>query len=323
MPTPIFRCTISCIPGCLTAHGRRRLLLIHIDQNESPAVARRRLRLAIRTIREAAGLTQGDVAAQLKWSLSKVNRLELGEVAVSNTDLQALLRLFGVTDPARVEELIRQGDIARSRRHWWHESRFRNEVTAGTIELLQYAGDARALYGFYPVLIPGLAQTPAYSAQILELWPGMPDETKKVRLEFRTRLREHVFDRSHPPRCTFVIDESVISREVGGPRVMIEQLESLLAACRDGKIELRVLPLAPFAVFSMEAHFILLDIGDDDAVLYRESSANDELLADSPDKVIEYRDIMRQMLEKSLGLDASLRLIEARVANLRSALDRA
>jgi transcriptional regulator with XRE-family HTH domain len=293
-----------------------------MDQQESPAVARRRLRLALRAIREAASLTQGDVARELKWSLSKVNRFELGEVAISNTDLEALLRLFNVADSARVQELSRQGDIARIRRWWWHDSRFRTEVTAGTIELMQYAGDAKTLYAFHSVLIPGLVQNPAYSAKILELLPGIADETKKVRLEFRARLSEHVFNRPNPPKCMIVIDESVILREVGGPRVMLDQLESLLAASREAKVEIRVLPLAPFEVLYLEAHFVLLEMDDDDAVLYRESTNSDELLADSPEKIVEYRDIVRQMLEKSLSVDRSLLLIEARVAALRSTLGR-
>ena len=42
----------------------------------SPTVARRHLRLALREAREAANLTQLEVAEQMEWSLSKVIRIE-------------------------------------------------------------------------------------------------------------------------------------------------------------------------------------------------------------------------------------------------------
>src|SRR5690349_595810 len=90
---------------CYTADisGQRddRMVMTSYD---SPAAARRRLRLAVRKAREASGLTQGQVAEQLSWSISKVNRMENGEVTISPTDLSALLNLFGVNDRAVVNE---------------------------------------------------------------------------------------------------------------------------------------------------------------------------------------------------------------------------
>ena len=67
---------------------------------ETPAVARRRLRLALRRARDAKGLTQQQVADELFWSLSKVNRIESGDVTISITDLRALLALLGVARPS-------------------------------------------------------------------------------------------------------------------------------------------------------------------------------------------------------------------------------
>ncbi|GGM24848.1 helix-turn-helix domain-containing protein [Dactylosporangium sucinum] len=50
---------------------------------DTPAVARRRVRLAIRDARNAKGYTQGQVADAMDWSLSKVMRIESGEVTIS------------------------------------------------------------------------------------------------------------------------------------------------------------------------------------------------------------------------------------------------
>ncbi|HCT75368.1 MAG TPA: hypothetical protein DGT23_01985 [Micromonosporaceae bacterium] len=65
--------------------------------DESSAVARRRFRLALRQEREARGLSQAQVTEALDWSLSKVQRIESGEVGVSAIDFKVSLVLFEVT----------------------------------------------------------------------------------------------------------------------------------------------------------------------------------------------------------------------------------
>src|SRR5688572_20486351 len=73
---------------------------------DTPAVARRRVRLAIRDARTARGLTQSAVADAMEWSLSKVMRIESGEVTISQSDLRPLLAHLGVSDRVRVDELV-------------------------------------------------------------------------------------------------------------------------------------------------------------------------------------------------------------------------
>ena len=68
-------------------------------EGDSPTVARRRVRLAIREAREPHNLTQQQVAEQMEWSLSKVIRIESGEVSISVNDLRPLLPFLGRTWP--------------------------------------------------------------------------------------------------------------------------------------------------------------------------------------------------------------------------------
>jgi transcriptional regulator with XRE-family HTH domain len=80
-------------------------------QGESPAVARRRVRLALKRAREALGLSQTAVARKMDWSLSKVQRIEAGDNAVSGTDLRALLDLYQVTDEEEIEQLQEEARV--------------------------------------------------------------------------------------------------------------------------------------------------------------------------------------------------------------------
>src|SRR6185312_14138576 len=138
---------------------------------ESPAAARRRLRFALRRLRESAQLTQGDVSKRLDWSISKVNRIETGEVTVSGTDLEAMLRLFGVAGSISAEQLVSHCKTARKRGRW-SASAFRSHVTPALIELLQYESDAIRIRAYGPVVMPGPFQTTEYGSAILSYFAG-------------------------------------------------------------------------------------------------------------------------------------------------------
>jgi transcriptional regulator with XRE-family HTH domain len=285
-------------------------------------VARRRVRLALRRAREARDLTQQQVADALEWSLSKVNRIESGDVTVSNTDLRALLELFDVTDAKTVDRLVEDSRAAR-RRGWWDEPTNREHLTAATLQLLQYESEATIIRAFQPTLIPGLLQSRAYAESILGYWrEDVSDDARAVRLEIRLRRAQQVLDKSDPPKYLVVIDESAVWREVGGRRVMAEQLQELLARISPPQITVRILPFTDGGPMAQMGAFTLFDLGDEEnAVLYRESLNADDLVH-SPGEISRHRQYFEQMWELSLDNQASERLIRARVATLLASLDR-
>ncbi|MDG4767105.1 helix-turn-helix transcriptional regulator [Solwaraspora sp. WMMD406] len=246
---------------------------------QSPAVARRRLRLALRRARESAGLTQSRVAESLDWSVSKVNRIEKGDVTVSTTDLRALLDLYGVTDSDRADGLVRDARTSR-RRGWWDEPRYRDHLTPAMLQLLQLESEASAIRVFQPTLIPGILQTREYGEFVLNFWRSeLPEADRTLRLEARLRRRRQVLDRPDPPVFQLVLDESVLWRTIGGPRVMAGQFAQLLRAMRRPNVRVRIVPFADAAIMAMLAPFTLLDFdADDTALLYREGILVDEVV---------------------------------------------
>lgn len=286
---------------------------------ESPAVARRRLRLALRRTREASGLTQRQVAETLDWSLSKVNRIEAGDVAISSTDLQALLQLFGVTDPDRVEELTDEGRAAR-RRGWWDRPEYREQLTPAMIQSIQFETDATTIRSYQPTLIPGVLQTPAYASAIIDLGADELSETvRATRLEVRLRRRDHLLSRPDPPDYLLILDESALLREVGGPRVMSEQLYDLLGLTQAGQVMVRVMPIA-HATFVLIGLFVIYANDDEDVAMYRESKLEDEVVY-ATEVIHSHRQLFERVWDQSLSSDASAHMIEARAAMLRSTAD--
>lgn len=288
---------------------------------ESPAAARRRVRLAIRRAREAKRLTQRQVAKALEWSLSKVNRIEAGEVTVSGTDLQAMLRLYDVTDPERVQTLVAEARVAR-RRGWWDQPEFREHLTPAMVQSIQFETEATAISSYQPTVIPGVLQTRAYATAVISVWRGgdLADDDRASRLEVRTIRRDRMFGRPDPPDYLLVLDESVLLREVGGPQVMADQLYDLLGMIGNGNVTVRVVPLAHAALYAVGL-FVIYANDDEDVALYRESSFADEVLYSS-ETIARHRDLFEQLWDQALTPDASNRLIEARAAALRSSVDR-
>jgi transcriptional regulator with XRE-family HTH domain len=288
---------------------------------ESPAVARRRLRIALRRARQATGLTQRQVAESLDWSLSKVNRIEAGEVTVSGTDLQAMLRLFEVVDREQVSELTREARAARQR-GWWDEQTYRERLTPAMVESLQFESAATMIRSFQPALIPGVLQTRAYAESIMGFWnEEMAEAVRGTRVEVRMLRRERLFGRSDSPNYLLVLDESVLLREVGGPQIMADQLEDLLGLIRARSVTVRVIPLAHTTIYATFGLFVIYTTAEEDLAVYRESHLGDEMVYEL-DSIQRHRQRFEQVWEQSMNEDASIRLIAARAAAIRSDADR-
>jgi transcriptional regulator with XRE-family HTH domain len=288
---------------------------------DSPAAARRRLRLALRKAREASQLTQGEVAESLEWSISKVNRIENGEVTISATDLRALTALLRITDTDEVAELTQDARTAR-KKGWWDEPRYRNNLSAGTLQLVQFEAEATAIRCFQPTLIPGILQTREYAQAVLDFWHELSPESRAGRLDFRVRRGKQLFGRSAPPDYLVILDESVVMREVGSPAIMAAQFRALLDSLKNPAIIVRIIPLSDGAAIAQLGDFTILDLeGDETGMLYREAELLDAIV-DTREVVERHRRVFEQMWELALTSEESMRFLEARAAAMIASLDR-
>jgi transcriptional regulator with XRE-family HTH domain len=293
---------------------------------DTPAVARQRVRRSLRRARRESELTQTDIAKSLGWSLSKVQRIESGEVAVSETDLRAVLELFGIDDVETVSALVSDARLAR-RERWATSPDHRKYLTLGLRRLLQFETVAAQIRSYQPLLLPGVLQTKATAEYIInEAGTYLTAEERRVLLDVRIRRRKEIIERADGPQYYLVIDESVIMRFVGDARTTAEQLEDLAEVATHPKVFVRIVPLeeSKGAIIGTLGNFVLMNLSDDDAddsVLYRERYSADEIDHD-PEKIRPYRDAFENLWKLSLPEDASLRLITAAAYKRRTQLDR-
>jgi transcriptional regulator with XRE-family HTH domain len=293
-----------------------------LPQGDAPAVARRRIRLALRKAREESGLTLQEVADSLCASVSKVIRIEQGAVTVSKSDLLALFRLYGVSDAAATSALVEDVRLARSRTSEWADPERWKHLPPGLLELMQFERSATALRCFHTTLVPGLLQTPEYAGALFDSFRGelskdtdADREVRAARLQARVNRSTQVLDRAEPPEFYGLMDESVLHREIGGRAITAAQLRMLVKLMERPTVRLRVLPFTAGAPVAVQGPFIIVELDGVDAVLYREVYKQDELDHDEA-RVARYRATFERLWELSLDDDASAQRIADRAQAL-------
>lgn len=227
----------------------------------NPTVRRRRLGVELRRLRELAGLTGEEAAERMSWSGSKVSRIERGQVATNSDDVRDLLELYEVDDPGWRQTLILLARESR-RRGWWHV--FGDVIPERFEVYLGLEPEASTLLFYQTQIVPGLLQTADYTRALLEAHPSVVDaEEIDRKAGLRTR-RQALLSLETPPEVGAVLDESVLWRPVGTPRVMADQIHHLVEMSRKPHITMRVLPFETGAHSGLNGSFDILEFAESD-----------------------------------------------------------
>lgn len=264
---------------------------------------RRRLRLALVRARQEAGLTQKATSELLDWSVSKVVRIEQGAVPVAPSDVRVLLAVLGVTDEARVGELVQ---LARDAREAMGFSEYEDILSAPFRELIGQEGSASVIWMYEPLVVPGYFQTASYSRHLLEALGHVGDAAER-----RARLRERrqlILDVEPGPEIHVIIGEAALIRPAGGADTMREQLRHLVELGLHPRIHISMLPLSAGVHQGMGEPFTLLQFNDEqlDDSLYLEDAEKRTTSRDDPaslEKYLRLYNLLEEMATQSGPFD--------------------
>jgi transcriptional regulator with XRE-family HTH domain len=279
-------------------------------RDHSPTVRRRRLSGELRRLRDQAQLTIDDVAEKLSCSASKISRIETGHVGVTPRDTRDMLKLYGV-EPDQLEDLVQLAKEAR-RKGWWHSY---NEVFTGAFVGLE--AETSSLRAYQALLVPGLLQTEDYMRAVIRA--ARPDATEaQVTKRVKARLaRQRLLTDIDPPRYWAVIDEAVLCRTVGGPKVMHAQLNFLISRASLPHVTIQVLPFSAGAHAGMEGPFLILGFpeqADPDVVYVDNTTAG--IYLEEPAEILRYTLMFDHLRAAALAPDDTLTRIAAAAARL-------
>jgi transcriptional regulator with XRE-family HTH domain len=183
----------------------------------------------LRELRKLAGYrSQDDVAVSVGTDRSVIGKAETGELPPTPDLLTALLDTYEVNGQLR-RVYERLNLVARARQdpsklHMapWYETEAR----------------AHTLRYWAPTIVPGIAQTAAYAADLFRAL-GV-DETKAVELDEIRTSRQAILMRPEPPDTTILLWEPVLHHQIGSCETMREQLTTLVEL--SGRVMIQVVP---------------------------------------------------------------------------------
>lgn len=283
-----------------------------MTNDQGPVVQSAMLRAELIDLRRERNLTQEAVARELDWHPTKIIRIEGGKSRISKTDLQALLREYGVTSQSRQERLLALAQGAREPA-WWDE--YRDAANDATVSYIGHEAGSDVIRQFENALVPGTLQTGEYATAIVSHFISGGEVSRKV--ELRMRRQQALAAREAPPRRHYVMDEAVIRRHVGvrgDPQMMSRQLRHVVELVEgDDLVSVQVVPFSAGAYPGMEGPFALLEFGKglSDA-LYLEgvsSMRSRSTFTRDDDIIADYRAAFEAISEDALSVRDSLTLI--------------
>jgi transcriptional regulator with XRE-family HTH domain len=251
--------------------------------------------------REDAGLTQVELGLRVFVSGGYIGQFEQ---AIRKPQLDVAQRIDGV--------LQTDGIFERLCRKLIDDKRYA-DYFARAAEL---EAQATKICEFAPALVPGLLQTPAYARAVtLAMNPFAPDEFIAEKVSGRMERAQILKDATRPVYWV-ILHENVLRIPVGGPAVMAEQLEHVVALARERTVMVQVLPYTAGAYAVMTGDLRLMEFEDAPPTAYTEAVYSGTLL-DDPAVVKHVQSAYDLLRAAALSPEASLDLIESAAEDFR------
>lgn len=247
----------------------------------------------LRQQREAAGLTQQQLAEMAVMTRSHIAHIEAGRRMPSREDARRLDRALGTGDV--LSSFLPQDD----------------SVVADHFEVArQLEQQATMIREFALSLVPGILQTERYMRAVLRTAfpPWSEEECDRAVV---TRLeRAKILTDPVTPVVWALLDETVLRRPVGGPDVMKEQLRHIVRLVEDNRVRVHVLPFGLGAHPLLQSMLTLMWFEDQPPVAYSEGLQIGKV-HDVPAIVERLQGAYDLALSDALPLQESLALLRA------------
>jgi Domain of unknown function (DUF5753)/Helix-turn-helix domain len=223
----------------------------------------------VRHARASAGMTLAELGVLVPCDASTVSRVESGLLSPTERFAVACDEAFPNMN----------GWFAR----FYGDSRtWAGPYPGWFADWIKAERDAVTLRTWEPLLIPGLLQTAEYARTLFKAWSATGDEEEVEQLVTARLHRQCIFDRSKPPSFWAVMDEGVLRRCIGSPKVMHDQLMHLAGMAERATIKVHVIPSGVGAHIGLLGAFAIAGFADDaQGIVYFETPDEGEVTSGS------------------------------------------
>lgn len=253
----------------------------------------------IKVLRERAGMSQRELGLAAHCGEDLVSAVERGVRTPQPDFLERVDQVVGAGGVlvAAADEVREALARARTRHPDWFRDYARAEA------------EAVALHDYSNQAVPGLLQTEEYArALFTQRRPLLDEETIERRVADRLD-RQQIFERWPSPTMTYVLEEVVLQRPIGGSASHERQLRRLLHVGRMRTVTLQVMPTEREEHPSLDAAFIMLTPKGRQQVAYTEAYGHARLITD-PEEVRVFSERYGIIRSQALTPRESLTLIE-------------
>jgi Domain of unknown function (DUF5753) len=181
-------------------------------------------------------------------------------------------------------------------------------------------GRATVIRWWEPLLVPGLLQTAEYARALFKAWQTTEGDDEVDQLVTARLDRQRIFDQTRPPSLWAVIDEGVLRRRIGGPKVMHEQLVHLAEAAERPMIKVHVIPAEVGAHIGLLGAFAIADVaGDAPGIVYFESPDQGETTRDPATVtkiILTFETLRSEALPRGASRELIMKIAEEYVRDL-------
>jgi transcriptional regulator with XRE-family HTH domain len=274
--------------------------------NKRPTPRQRLLGAALREARQAKGLTLRDLASKVETSYSALSRWENAERTPPPTDVARILTTLDITGE-RYDEILALTQHAEAP-NWLAVSlpEQRRHLSA----LLRFEKEAQRITSVTPLIISGLLQTHGYVEAIMT-GGGVPDDEVDTRVAIRlgrAKVLSHV-------KLTVVLGEAAMRQQIGGPRVLADQLRHLIHMSES--VDLRVIPYTAGWNPALEGSWTVIEFKAAPTVIHMENRRSGLFLHEEED-VATYHEATASAMEAAMSPTDTRELITASINELES-----
>lgn len=185
----------------------------------------------------------------------------------------------------------------------------------GVLVAMKGEGQAVELHAYSDHVVKGILQTEEYARAVFRMWrPLLDEETIEQGVTARMERRK-LFARRPAPLLSFVIEEHVLQRPLGGPKVLRGQLEQLLLYGHERNVELQMMPTRRDEHAGLAGPFTLIHLAGQRRMAYMEVQDTSALYSD-PRKVSPLEATYRVLAAQALTPRESLAFIQKLLGEL-------
>jgi transcriptional regulator with XRE-family HTH domain len=173
------------------------------------------------------------------------------------------------------------------------------KLEAQAVEIQVYATQA----------VPGLLQTEEYARAVFAMWRPLLDEAVIEQRLVARLARQEIFARRPAPHLSFVIEEAVLLRPLGGESVWRGQMEQLMLIGEKRSVQLQVMPFSRQEHAGLSGPFTLMEMKDGRRIGYAEVQGDSRVHTERQ-KVRELEQTYGTLRAQALTPTESLALIE-------------